>query len=96
MVYLRVGWSGPERESRKIVTQAMDQLKDLDLQLFVLQEDTPENLTWLKKLGLGEHPRGAGTIIWLEHGSLIHSIIWPVEIGAKKIEEITRSLWSGK
>jgi hypothetical protein len=60
-------------------------------------------LGWLGSLGLKElttvglgHGIGAGSLIWLEHGKVIHEEWSAAELEAAGILERTRQLWPGQ
>jgi hypothetical protein len=94
IVYLTVDWSIPERESRKIFNEAIAPLLSrFKVMAFRVSEDSAVIMEWLASLDWAHAPMGAGSVLWLENGRCVDSVIFPSRIGVRGILEKTNSLW---
>ena len=104
LVFLSVPWSVPERLARQEFRIAADLLADqhadLSLRVFMLYEEAEECLAWLNTLGIpqlgGRAARGWGSLLWLEEGKVISSVINATTLGNVGIVSRTISLWRGQ
>jgi len=99
IVYLTVEWSEPVRRSRGIFEALCAKLPKTGLEkieVFVLDEDSPATLAWLreKSLLVAPVPVGSGKIFWLEYGKLIAEEPVPFNSGIQEIVKKTRALWN--
>lgn len=100
LVYLKVDWSGPERTSRRAFFEAVERLsKDhaiLGIRFYLLDEEADPVRAFLISSGFDvKHPRGSGSLIWLESGQAVDSVDNGYLLGAAGIVERSLALWSG-
>jgi hypothetical protein len=101
LVFLTVGWSGPERTARQSFRIAAERLasddRDLGVECFVLDEDSEWCQVWLHAIGIPQlgsgYPLGAGSILWLESGRAVSHEIGGCSLKPKAIEARTHWLW---
>jgi hypothetical protein len=101
IVFLSVSWSTPERLARIVFEAAARELASshggIGAKAFLLQEDADESIEWLQSLGLaglGEAPRGAGTILWLEHGRPVDFEFNGSNLTMAEVVERSIGLWT--
>src|SRR5262249_46476074 len=101
LVYISVGWSGPERLARRIFHEAASRLEEsfpeLNIHLFHLNvENDRASQEWLFSIRLAEFAiYGSGSLIWLESGTVMASEV-TANIGVGRVCDRSTSLWSGR
>jgi hypothetical protein len=100
LVFLTVPWSCPERTARAAFHAAASRLtweySDLGITFFSLDGEADPVQTWLAALRidcLGTGPCGAGSMLWLEEGTLVSSEIGGANMSANDIVARSLRLW---
>lgn len=99
LVFISVPWSGPERNGRKVFGAAVDRLepifRDGDASFFRLDVDEDAvSQQWLSSIGYpGLAGTGAGSLVWLDAGTVMSSEISANQLGVNGIVERTLTLW---
>src|SRR5262249_43834072 len=100
VVFLSVPWSGPERIGRKAFHSAVEELerdhRSLGVHYFLREVDEhKDSENWLSSIG--QHNlflMGAGSLIWLESGTVKETEVSAETIGTRGIASHTLELWA--
>ncbi|HEX4795189.1 MAG TPA: hypothetical protein VH370_15445 [Humisphaera sp.] len=94
LVFLTVDWSGPELESREAVQATLKAIPHRDFGFFAIsEEDGSATCAWLVERGWAKHPRGCGSLLWLEFGKVVHTELLPRNVGRDAVVAKTLALW---
>ena len=100
VAFLTVPWSGPERVARAAFLSAAEQLASprspVRVACYLIDEDAESCLSWLASLdvpGLGTHPRGAGSVLWLTGGRVASVTIGGQALKPQDIVVRAGALW---
>src|SRR5438874_855107 len=99
LAFLTVPWSVFELKARRTFHSAVDQIRKFEvvppIRFFALDEDAEWCQEWLTTLQVPNLtcPIGAGAILWIANGQLLHIVVNGTELTVNDVVARTRFFW---